>query len=95
MDPENAGLSALGALGIAAVAALLALALRWAGRRDRWRRVRATSKEHALALELRVSLILVCALGALAAVSHVSVLLAGFAGGLAVASAGEPRRLAR
>lgn len=95
MDPENAGPSALGALGIAAVATILALALRWAGRRGRWKRVRATSKEHALALELRVSLILVCALAALAAVSHVSVLLAGFAGGLAVASAGEPRRLAR
>lgn len=95
MDPENAGMSALGALGIAAVAVVLALALRWAGRRDRWKRVRATSKEHSLALELRVSLILVCALGALATVSHVSVLLAGFAAGLAVASAGEPRRLAR
>lgn len=95
MDPAHAGAAALGALGIAAGAVLLALVLRWAGRRDRWKRLRETSKDHALALELRVSLIVVCALGALAAVSHVSVLLAGFAAGLAVASAGEPRRLTR
>lgn len=95
MDPERAPVAALGALGIAAVAVLLALVLRWAARRDRWKRVRDASKTHALALELRISLILVCALGALATFSHVSVLLAGFAGGLAVASAGEPRRLAR
>ncbi len=49
-------------------------------RGDRWKRLRETSKTHELAIELRVSLILVCALGALATVSHVSVLLAGFAG---------------
>lgn len=95
MDPERAPVAALGALGIAAVALLLALGLRWGARGDRWKRLRETSKTHELAIELRVSLILVCALGALATVSHVSVLLAGFAGGLAVASAGEPRRLAR
>lgn len=95
MDPKRAPAAALGALGIAVVAVLLALALRWAAHHDRWKRVRETSKAHALALELRISLILVCALGALATFSHVSVLLAGFAGGLAVASAGEPRRLAR
>lgn len=95
MDPERAPVAAVGALGIAAVASLLALALRWADRGDRWKRLRETSKAHELAIELRVSLILVCSLGALATVSHVSVLLAGFAGGLAVASAGEPRRLAR
>lgn len=95
MDPERAPAAALGALGIAAVAVLLALALRAAARHDGWKRVRGDSKEHGLALELRISLILVCGLGALATVSHVSVLLAGFAGGLAVASVGEPRRLAR
>lgn len=95
MDPARAPSSALGALGIAVAAVALALVLRWAERGQRWRRLRETSKRHGLALELRVSLILVCALGALAAASHVSVLLAGFAAGLAVASAGEPRRLAR
>lgn len=95
MDPERAPVAALGALGIAAAAVLLALALRWADREDRWKQLRETSAAHELAIELRVSLILVCGLGALATLSHVSVLLAGFAGGLAVASAGEPRRLAR
>ncbi|MBF4561152.1 cation:proton antiporter [Microbacterium sp. VKM Ac-2870] len=95
MDPERAPVAALGALAIATVAIALALILRWADRGDRWKRLREASKRHELALELRVSLVLVCALGALATVSHVSVLLAGFAGGLAVASAGEPRRLAR
>jgi len=95
MDPERAPAATLGALGIAAVATLLALALRRAARRDRWKRLRASSKAHGLALELRISLVLVCGLGGVATLSHVSVLLAGFAGGLAVASAGEPRRLAR
>lgn len=95
MDPQHAVGSALGALGIAAVATALAFALRWMQRRERASRVRTISKTHRLALELRLSLILVCALGALAQVSHVSVLLAGFAAGLAVASVGEPRRLAR
>ncbi len=48
-----------------------------------------------MALELRISLIVLFALAAIATTMHVSVMLAGFAAGLAVAGVGEPRRLAR
>ena len=53
------------------------------------------SEVHRLALELRTSLVILFALGALAAAMHVSVMLAGFALGLALAVVGEPRRMAR
>jgi Kef-type K+ transport system membrane component KefB len=48
-----------------------------------------------LALELRVSLLVLFALCALAITTRVSIMLAGFALGLVVAAVGEPRRLAR
>src|SRR4029079_18772861 len=46
-------------------------------------------------LELRVSLICLFILCALAVTAHVSIMLAGFALGLAISGIGEPRRLAR
>lgn len=95
LDPARAPIAALGAVVIAVLAVLLAFVLRRAARDDSWGRLRGVSKEHGLALELRISLILLFGLAALATISHVSVLLAGFAAGLAVSSAGEPRRLAR
>ena len=52
------------------------------------------SEDHEFALELRVSLIILFALCALATTTHVSIMLAGFAFGLVV-WIGEPRRLAR
>ena len=59
------------------------------------RRVHVLSEERQLALELRVSICLIFGLAALAVLLHVSVMLAGFALGLAVAGVGEPRRLAK
>jgi Kef-type K+ transport system membrane component KefB len=53
------------------------------------------SERHKFALELRVNLVILFALAALATKSHVSILLAGFGFGLAMAAVGEPRRLAR
>jgi Kef-type K+ transport system membrane component KefB len=59
------------------------------------RRLHRLSEERKFALELRFSLMVLFALAALAAATHVSIMLAGFALGLAVAAVGEPRRLAR
>jgi Kef-type K+ transport system membrane component KefB len=50
---------------------------------------------HQLALELRLSLIMLFGLCALAVTTHVSIMLAGFALGLVLSAIGEPRRLAR
>jgi Kef-type K+ transport system membrane component KefB len=44
---------------------------------------------------LRTNLLVLFALAALAVSTHVSIMLAGFALGLVIASVGEPRRLAR
>ena len=95
IDPAHAGRAALGAILVAVLAVGVAVALRWADERDHWDRLRDVSKEHHLALELRISLVVLFGLGAVAALMQVSVLLAGFAAGLAVSYAGEPHRLAK
>lgn len=95
VDPANAPRASLGAVTIAGAAVLLFLALRRFDRRQRWQRLRKVSEDRHLALELRVSLVVLFGLGAVAAWTHVSIMLAGFAAGLAVAAVGEPRRLAR
>lgn len=95
IDWHNVPRAGLGAALIALLAVGVALALRWADESDHWDRLRDTSKDHHLALELRISLVVLFGLGAVAAVMHVSVLLAGFALGLAVSFAGEPHRLAK
>jgi Kef-type K+ transport system membrane component KefB len=53
------------------------------------------SQERQFAIELRVNLAVLFALAALAVRTHVSIMLAGFSFGLAMAAVGEPRRLAR
>ena len=58
-------------------------------------RVHRVSEDRKFALELRVQLTILFAFAALAVVGHVSIMLAGFSFGLAVALVGEPRRLAR
>jgi Kef-type K+ transport system membrane component KefB len=58
------------------------------------KRVHDVSEERQFAVELRVSLVAVFALAALAVAVHVSLMLAGFACGLAVSAVGEPRRVA-
>ncbi|MHB1009704.1 MAG: cation:proton antiporter [Propionibacteriaceae bacterium] len=95
IDWHNAPRAGLGAALIALLAVGVALALRWGDQSEHWDRLRDTSKDHHLALELRISLVVLFGLGAVAAAMHVSVLLAGFALGLAVSFAGEPHRLAR
>ena len=95
INPSKAASTALGALAIAAFAVVLFFVLRHFERNGTHKRVREYSKRHDLALELRVSLIALFALSALAIRTHVSIMLAGFALGLVVNGIGEPKRLAR
>jgi len=95
IDPSRAGRAAVGALLIAGGAAILFLTLRSLDRRGIWKTVRTESHERDLAIELRVSLIVLAGFCALAVSTHVSIMLAGFACGLAIAAVGEPRRLAK
>ena len=87
--------AAIGAVVIALCAGVLFAAMRFFDRRGLRKRMHRFSQRHGFALELRISLISLFALAALAVATHVSIMLAGFALGLAVKAAGEPRRLAR
>lgn len=95
IDPARAPRAALGALAIAASASVVYFVLRWANARGLRKRLHDYSEKQKFALELRVNLAILFGLAALAVSTHVSVMLAGFALGLVVASIGEPRRLAR
>ncbi|PXX13313.1 cation:proton antiporter [Mycolicibacterium moriokaense] len=95
INPSQAPRAALGAVAIAGCAAVLFVVLRAVDRAG-WRtRLHHYSHDHEFALELRISLILLFALCALAVTTHVSIMLAGFALGLVLSGVGEPRRLAR
>jgi len=95
IDPARAPRAALGALAIAACAALLFVVLRWVNARGLRKRLHQYSEDQRFALELRLSLAMLFGLAALAVATHVSIMLAGFALGLVIASIGQPRRLAR
>ena len=94
LDPSQALIAGLGALGVLAVAAVFFLFLRWSERTGRRDQLHELSEKRGLAMELRITLTMLFTLAALAATVHVSVMLAGFAMGLAMAAAGEPRRIA-
>ncbi|MFF2842033.1 cation:proton antiporter [Paenarthrobacter sp. NPDC057981] len=94
VDPPNAGRAALGAVAVAACALILFFVLRALERRGTRDRLHNVSEDRKFALELRIQLALLFALAGLAVLGHVSVMLAGFSFGLAVAAVGEPRRLA-
>lgn len=93
--PDRALRAALGALAIGVCTVAIFFVLRHFEHNGTRKKVREYSKRHELALELRLSLILLFALSALALRTHVSVMLAGFALGLVVNGIGEPKRLAR
>jgi Kef-type K+ transport system membrane component KefB len=95
IDPSRALRAALGAVAIAACAGVLFVVLRHFERSSGRKRLRTYSKSHRLALELRISLLALFGLAAVATTTHVSIMLAGFALGLVVNGIGEPRRLAR
>jgi Kef-type K+ transport system membrane component KefB len=95
IDIQRAPRAALGALAIAGCAVVLFFVLRAANARGLRKRLHHYSEDNEFALELRISLILLFGLAALALATHVSIMLAGFALGLVVSAIGEPRRLAR
>ena len=95
IDPGHAGRAALGALAVIGCAVLVFLGLRWVEGNGLRRRVHRVSERRGFALELRISLIVLFGVAALATRTHVSIMLAGFGLGLAVAAVGEPRRLAK
>ena len=95
IDMARAPRAAEGALAIAGCAAVLFLVLRAVDARGYGKRAHHYSEHHQFALELRVSLIVLFGLSALAIATHVSIMLAGFAVGLVISAVGEPRRLAR
>lgn len=95
IDPGHAARAGLGAIEVLACAGVLFALLRYAERKRIRRRLHRLSEERKFALELRISLTMVFALAALAVRSHVSIMLAGFSFGLAVAGIGAPRRLAK
>jgi len=95
IDPSRAPRAALGALAIVAGAAVLYTVLRYFDRSGHRKRLHHYSEDHREALELRISLISLFSLAALAVATHVSIMLAGFALGLVISAIGEPRRLAR
>lgn len=95
IDPPNAGRAAVGAALVAVLAVALYVVLAWLERNGSRLRLHKLSANRKFALELRIQLAVLFALSAVAVFSHVSVMLAGFAFGLAVAAVGEPRRLAR
>lgn len=94
IDPSQAVQAGLGVVAVILVAALLAVVLQILVRRGLEARLRAFSQRRGLALELRFWLAGVFAVAAVATAMNVSVMLAGFVCGLALAAAGEPRRMA-
>jgi Kef-type K+ transport system membrane component KefB len=95
IDPSHAGRAALGAVTVIAAAAVAFVVLRYVERSGIRARVHKVSEDRRFAVELRVQLVILFALAGLAVRMHVSIMLAGFAFGLVVASIGEPRRLAK
>jgi Kef-type K+ transport system membrane component KefB len=95
IDPTHAQRAGLGALSVLVAAALVYLGLAHVERSGLRRRLHRVSEKRKWALELRFSLVILFALSALAVRAHISVMLAGFACGLAVAGVGPPRRLVR
>ena len=95
IDPKHAGRAALGALAVLGCAGVLFVALSYLERSGLRKRGHRLSEERKFALELRVNLMILFALAALAVRTHVSIMLAGFSFGLVIAAVGEPRRLAR
>ena len=95
IDPGHAGRAGRGALAVLAAGVVVFGGLSYLERKGYRHRLHHLSEERHFALELRISLMILFSLAAIASRSYVSVMLAGFVFGLAVAAIGEPRRLAR
>ncbi len=93
LNPSHALRAGLGALAVAGGAVILLMAARLLGRGGEIHRLRRASKERMWALDLRVALVSLFALCALAQWVGTSIMIAGFAAGLVVAVEGGPHRL--
>jgi Kef-type K+ transport system membrane component KefB len=95
IDPGHAGRAALGAVAVLVCTGALFVILGYLERNGMRKRLHQVSERRKFALELRINLAILFGLAALAERTHVSIMLAGFSFGLALAGIGEPRRLAR
>ena len=95
IDPSHASRAALGAGTVLGCAGLVFVILRQLERTGLRKRLHQVSEKRKFALELRINLAILFGLAAIARSTHVSIMLAGFSFGIAVAAVGEPRRLAR
>lgn len=95
IDPPRAESAALGSVAVIALTVVAYGLLRYMKASGLRKKVHTVSEDRRFALELRIDLVVLFALAALAVTTHVSIMLAGFALGVAVAAVGEPRRLAR
>ena len=93
LNPSKAVRAGLGALAVAAGAVIVLLIARFLAREREVRGLREQSAEKAWALDLRVALLALFALCALAQWVGTSIMIAGFAAGLIVAWEGGPHRL--
>ncbi len=95
IDFRHAPTAALGGLAVTGCAVVVFVLMRAADRSGWRQRMHDYSHKQQFALELRTNLLVLFGLAALAVSTDVSIMLAGFALGLVIASVGEPRRLAR
>jgi Kef-type K+ transport system membrane component KefB len=95
LDPAHALRAGFGALAVAGCAGVVYLVLRRLEDMGARRRAHKLSARRGFALEMRIQLAILFALAALATRTHISIMLAGFTFGIAVAAVGEPRRLSR
>ncbi|MHB8692801.1 MAG: cation:proton antiporter [Solirubrobacteraceae bacterium] len=93
MNPSKAVRAGLGALAVAVGAVIVWLIARWLAKQTWVHDLRGESSPKAWALDLRVSLVALFALCALAEWIGTSIMIAGFAAGLIVAAEGGPQRL--
>jgi Kef-type K+ transport system membrane component KefB len=95
MAPSKTPTILIGASAVTACAFVLYFLLRAGERNGVWSKFRKFSRERRFGLELRISLLALFGLATLAQSFGVSVMIAGFALGLAIAANGVPHRLAK
>ena len=95
MALDNLQAILIGAATITGCAAALYLILAHSVRNGSWKALREVSRERGFGLELRISLLVLLGLASLAQSFGVSIMIAGFALGLAISANGVPNRLAK
>lgn len=93
INPTQAGRAAMGAAAVLGAGAACAVILLVAGANGRAARLHRYSERKLLAIELRITLVVLFALAAIAAASGVSVMLAGFVAGLVFSAVGGRERV--